>query len=72
MDEIKQPRTGAKPEIWLDWEGFEKAAKTLEAEAVKLMEVAADGDKAAIAAQLGAMGKNGCGGCHRQFRAKLN
>lgn len=72
MDEIKQPRTGAKPEIWLDWEGFEKAAKNLQAEAEKLMTVAAGGDKAAIAAQFGAMGKSGCGGCHKKFREKLN
>ncbi len=72
MDEIKQPRSGAKPEIWLDWEGFEKAAKNLQAEAEKLMTVAAGGDKAAIAAQFGAMGKSGCGGCHKKFREKLN
>ena len=71
MDEIKQPRTGAKPEIWLDRAGFEKAAKTLQAEAEKLMTVAAGGDKAAIAVQFGAMGKIGCGGCHKTFREKL-
>ena len=33
---------------------------------------AAGGDKAAIAAQFGAMGKSGCGGCHKKFREKLN
>ncbi len=42
------------------------------AEAEKLMTVAAGGDKAAIAAQFGAMGKSGCGGCHKKFREKLN
>ena len=71
MDEIKQPRTGAKPEIWRDWAGFEKAAKTLETEALKLMEVALGGDDEAIAAQFGVMGRQGCGGCHKPFRKKL-
>jgi cytochrome c556 len=71
MDEVEDPRTGAKPEIWLDWEGFEKAAKNLEAEALKLMEVAAGGDAAAIAAQFDSFGKKGCGGCHKSFRQKL-
>ncbi|MFQ5954637.1 MAG: c-type cytochrome [Kiloniellales bacterium] len=71
MDEIKDPRTGAKPEIWLDWAGFEKAAKALETEAEKLMQVALGGDKDAIAAQFGVMGKQGCGGCHKPFREKL-
>ena len=36
------------------------------------MVVAAGGDKAAIAAQFGVMGKSGCGGCHKNFREKLN
>ena len=30
---------------------------------------AASGDKKAIAAALGDMGKKGCGGCHKNFRA---
>lgn len=71
MDDIKDPRTGAKAKIWSDWAGFEKAAKTLETEALKLMQVAQGGDKAAIGAQFAVMGKQGCGGCHKPFREKL-
>ena len=71
MDEIKDPRTGAKAKIWSDWAGFEKAVKTLETEALKLMQVAQGGDKAAIGAQFAVMGKQGCGGCHKPFREKL-
>ncbi len=71
MDRIKDPRTAAKAKIWSDRAGFEKAAKTLETEALKLMQVAQGGDKAAIGAQFGVMGKQGCGGCHKPFREKL-
>jgi cytochrome c556 len=72
MEEVKDPRNGAKPEIWLDSAGFQKAAKSLESEALKLMEVAAGGDKGAITAQFEAFGKAGCGGCHKTFRQKLD
>ena len=60
--------TRALPKIWEDWAGFEAAAKTLAAETAKLAAVAATGDAAAIKAQAGAVGKKGCGGCHKPFR----
>lgn len=60
--------TRALPAIWKDWAGFEKAAGVLAAEAAILAKVAAGGDAAAIAAQFGATGKHGCGGCHKPFR----
>jgi len=60
--------TRALAKIWEDWAGFKKAAAALTAESMKLAEVAGGGDKDAIAAQFGTMGKNGCGGCHKPFR----
>ena len=60
--------TRSLPKIWEDWAGFQKAADTLTAESAKMAEVAAGGDKDAIAAQFGMLGKNGCGGCHKPFR----
>jgi len=63
-------KTRALPKIWNDWAHFAAAAKKLEAESAKLVEVAAGGDVAAIGAQLGNMGK-ACGGCHKPYRAKL-
>ncbi len=60
--------TRALPKIWEDWDGFKKAAAALTAESMKLAEVAAGGNKDAIAAQFGQLGKNGCGGCHKPFR----
>ena len=61
-------KTRAKDEIWSDWDGFTKAAKALETESAKLIEVAKGGDMKAIAAQVAAMGKDGCGACHKEFR----
>lgn len=63
-------KTAAKPEIWTDRAGFEQAAMTLGTEAGELAEAAKGGDKQAIAAAFGELGKNGCGGCHSKFRQK--
>lgn len=63
-----QAETRALPKIWEDWAGFEAAAERLQQEASKLAEVARGGDAAAIGQQMGVMGKEGCGGCHKPFR----
>ena len=60
--------TRALPAIWKDWNGFQKATSVFEDESAKLIKVAGTGDQKAIAKQVGAMGKNGCGGCHKPFR----
>ena len=60
--------TRALPVIWEKWSEFEGAVKTLQDESAKLVEVAKSGDAAAIGAQVGALGKNACGGCHKKFR----
>lgn len=60
--------TRALPAIWKDWKGFEKASGALEQESAKLIKIAGTGDQKAIAKQVGAMGKKGCGGCHKPFR----
>lgn len=60
--------TRALPKIWEDWAGFEAAIKRLSDESAKLAEVAKGGDSAAIAAQIGELGKKGCGGCHKPYR----
>jgi cytochrome c556 len=62
--------TAALPAVWEKWSEFEQAAQQFEQESAKLVEVAAGGDMAAIGQQLGALGKNGCGGCHETFREK--
>jgi cytochrome c556 len=62
--------THALPVIWEKWDEFEQAAQKFEEESAKLAEVAGGGDMTAIAQQVGAFGKNACGGCHETFREK--
>ncbi len=66
MDAVGKNR--AKPEIWLNWDGFVEDAKTLEEKSAALVAAFQSGDAAAIQAAFGDMGKNGCGGCHEDFR----
>jgi cytochrome c556 len=60
----------AKPEIWAEWAKFNDAVKAAQAKAEALDTALKGGDKAAITAAFGAMGKDGCGGCHTPFREK--
>lgn len=62
--------TRALPAIWKDMAGFEKAANTTVAEAQKLATVAKAGDKDAIAKQVAVLNKEGCGGCHTNYRGE--
>ena len=62
--------SAALPVIWEKWSEFEQAARNFEEESAKLVEVAESGDMAAIGQQLGALGRQGCGGCHENFREK--
>jgi cytochrome c556 len=66
MDAVGKNR--AKPEIWLNWDGFVEDAKVLEDRSMALAGAIKGGDAAAIQAAFGDMGKNGCGGCHDDFR----
>jgi cytochrome c556 len=63
-------KSAALPAIWEKWGEFEQAAQKFEEESAKLAEAAEGGDQTAIAQQLAALGKNGCGNCHETFREK--
>lgn len=72
LDDVMDPQTGAKPDIWKDFAKFKSAAGHLGELSHKLQDVASDGaDRQQIGAAFGDMGKNGCGGCHEPFRKKL-
>ncbi len=62
----------AKPEIWLDWENFEKSAAKLGTESKALAAAANGGDKEMITAAFKSLGKDACGGCHKAYRMKVN
>lgn len=66
--------TGAKPIIFKDKKaGFTKEANKLAALAMNLQKVASapGAGKGQIGKAFGAMGKMGCGGCHKTYRKKL-
>lgn len=65
--EVADGPTDAKPGIWQDFAAFEAAARKMGEEAGRLAEVAEGGDRAAIGAQLKALGQ-ACRGCHEDFR----
>jgi cytochrome c556 len=59
--------TRAKDDIWQKWSEFEKTISAFQAASEKLLEAANSGDKGAVGAALGGVGKS-CGGCHKPFR----
>jgi cytochrome c556 len=63
-------KTEAKPEIWQNMDKFKALPATLHSEEEKLLAAVKSGDRQAVAAQIGATGKNACGACHNSFRQK--
>ena len=58
--------------VWNDPNGLQQAAQRAEDLAKRLADAARSGDRQATLAAFGAMGKNGCGGCHETYRQKQN
>jgi cytochrome c556 len=61
--------TKARPEIWSDPAGFQKAAANYAAQTAKLSELSEAGDTPGFTAQLGEV-KKACGACHENYRAR--
>ncbi len=61
--------TKAKPEVWTDRAGFEKAAANFYTEAEKLEKFAEADDKAGFADQFKVTAGQ-CGACHRAYRER--
>ena len=60
-----------KPTVWSDNDKFVAAAKTLSEKTEALSAAIKTGDKTKVAAAFGDAGKNGCGGCHKEFREEI-
>jgi cytochrome c556 len=60
-------KTGAKPIIWSDPQGFAAAVQRLQGETAKLQQIAASGDVAALKVQAQATG-GACKNCHDKYR----
>ena len=71
LEDILDPQTGAKPDIWMNMDKFQMAGETMADYAMKLNAAALTGDKDAIASAFSDLGKKGCGGCHKPFREKI-
>ncbi len=65
-------KTGAKPEIWKEWDKFKLIPGALKGEEEQLAAAIKNGDKQAVGAQLANTGKNGCGACHTPYREKIS
>jgi len=61
-------RTRARPEIWSDWAGFERAGARLLVAARAVNQAARRGDLAAVRAGMPALAR-ACSGCHDDYRA---
>lgn len=72
MDDVTDPETGAKMAIWEQWDDFAAAADTMHETAVVVRELALAMDDAALGAAFETLGNDGCGGCHKTFRQKLD
>jgi cytochrome c556 len=59
----------ARPEIWLNWEDFEKQMKDFQVQAAELAKVSSGGDMALIKPVFAKTAK-GCKSCHKEFKAK--
>ena len=68
---VEDSESEAKPEIWKNWEDFVAAAKALVEPANALAAALEAGEsRKNIGKKFGALGKQGCKGCHDQFREK--
>ncbi len=67
-----ESKNGAKPAIWENRAAFEAAAAKLGDLAGATAAAAEGGDKQGITDAFTALGKDGCGGCHSQFRQKTS
>ena len=65
-------KTEALDAIWEKPQEFAKVSKDFLVYAEKLAAAAKGGDKAAMGAAMGELGKNACKACHTSFREKKN
>lgn len=65
-----EEESDALPAIWENPEEFQAAIESLQEESEKMVQAAEGDDPTAFAQQLGALGKQGCGNCHDDFRAE--
>jgi cytochrome c556 len=68
-ENTKGEKSRALPEVWSQKAKFDELAQRLQAETIKLGQVARAKDEAGVKQQFAAVGKV-CGACHENFRQK--
>ena len=63
-------KSAAKPEIWENPDDFQQLEQALAAGATDLRRTVDVGDTAKIRDSMRALAKNGCGGCHENYRGR--
>ncbi len=67
--DVSDPKTRARPEIWIENYKFQTSAEQLLAEVERLeQEAMGSGDARALSRQLVSVGRNACNNCHLNFR----
>ncbi|MGH6989010.1 MAG: c-type cytochrome [Stellaceae bacterium] len=64
-------KTYAKPNIWTDWKKFSAQIPHVQDLEAGLGAAVKKNNKPEILAAIGNLGKNGCGACHSDYRAKM-
>ena len=68
---VEDSESEASPEIWQNWSDFLAAAEALVEPATALaMALEAEESRKDLGKKVGALGRQGCKGCHDQFREK--
>ncbi len=68
-NDVSDPKTRARPEIWIENYKFQTSAEQLVAEVERLQQEAlGSGDLRALSRQLVSVGRNACNNCHINFR----
>ncbi len=70
LDALGLGKTGARPEIWAEWDRFRAVAGAMKEHALALAAAAEAGDRDGVKAAMASVGRMGCAGCHRAFRQK--
>ena len=68
-NDVSDPKTRARPEVWIESYKFQASAEQLLAEVERLrQEAKGTGDIGALSRQLASVGRNACSNCHLNFR----
>ena len=70
-NDLSDPKTSARPEIWTEYPKFQSSIEQFIFEADRLeQEARGTGEMTAVSRQLTSLGRNGCANCHLSYRRR--